>query len=199
MLFIVPSAMLQASFMHGGKNMANGRIESRPRLLNLWRIVGWSIPVILLILPAVAMHYTSEVDWSPADFVVMGAIFAIIGLGVEFLVRQSRSTAYRIASVVALVTAFFTIWVNAAVEMIGDDNPYNLLFGGVLMVGLGGSIIANFKAPGMARAMVAAAIAQALVAGGALSAYPRDAMFSMAFALPWLLSAALFRKAAPEA
>jgi hypothetical protein len=194
-----PSFMVRRTFMHGDKAMANDGVHSGARLLNPWRVVGWSIPIILLIIPAVAMRYTIEVDWSPADFVVMGAIFATIGLGIEFLVRQSKSMAYRFGAVAALVTAFFIIWVNAAVGMIGDDNPYNLLFGGVLMVALIGSIIANFKAAGMGRAMLAAAAAQALVAAGALSTYPRDAMFSMAFALLWLLSAALFWKASRPA
>jgi hypothetical protein len=46
----------------------------------------------------------------------------------------------------------------------------------------------------MARTMLATAIAQALVGAGALTNYPRDAVFSMAFALPWLLAGGLFRR-----
>ncbi len=175
--------------------MANDTVELGAPLLNPWRIAGWSIPVILLIIPAVAMRFTSEVDWSTSDFIVMGALFCTIGLGIEFLVRQSSSIAYRIGAVVALVTAFLTIWVNLAVGMIGDDNPYNLLFGGVLMVALIGSILANFRAGGMAWAMLATAIAQLLVGAGGLTMVVRDGLFSMAFALPWLLAAALFRHA----
>lgn len=162
------------------------------------RIAGWGFVAVLLILPAVAMQFTSEVDWSVSDFIVMGAILGSVGLGTEFLVRRSGSTAYRIAAVLAMATAFLTIWVNLAVEMIGDDNPYNLLFGGVLLVALGGSILADFKPAGMAKAMLATGVAQLVVGAGGMVFEVRDGIFSMAFAFPWLLAAALFRSTAKE-
>jgi hypothetical protein len=189
---------MQASIMRGDKAMANDSVGAEPRLLNPWRIAGWSIPVILLIIPAVAMRHTSEVDWGPSNFIVMGALFATIGLGIEFLMRQSSNTAYRIGAVIALITAFLTIWVNLAVGMIGDDNPYNLLFGGVLLAALVGAIIARFKPSGMVQTMAATAVAQALVGAGGLTTDPRGAILSMMLAGPWLLAAVLFRKAAQD-
>jgi uncharacterized SAM-binding protein YcdF (DUF218 family) len=52
----------------------------------------------------------------------------------------------------------------------------------------------------MVRAMYATALAQALVAAVALVAGgdPRGALFSTFFAAPWLVSAALFAKAARD-
>lgn len=177
--------------------MANraAKIEGTWRVL---RIAGWGFVALLLLLPAVAMQFTSEVDWSASDFIVMGALLATIGLTTEFLVRQSGSTAYRAGAIVAMATTFLTIWVNLAVGMIGDANPYNLLFGGVLFVALIGSVLAGFKPTGMAATMLATAVAQGLVAAGGIATDLRGALFSMAFALPWLLSAALFRNAARE-
>lgn len=162
------------------------------------RIAGWCFVVLLLLLPAVAMQFTSEVDWSVGDFIVMGAVLGTVGFTTEFLVRQSGSTAYRIGAVVAMATAFLTIWVNLAVGMIGDDNPYNLLFGGVLLVAVGGSILANFKAAGMGWTMFVTAVLQAALAAGGIKTDFRGAMFSLAFALPWLLAAGLFRRAATD-
>ena len=178
--------------------MANAAGTAVRRGWNPWRVAGWSLPVVLLVAPAVAMRFTREVDWSASDFIIMGVLFAAIGLGVEFLVRQSQSTAYRIGAVIALVAAFLTIWVNLAVGMIGDDNPYNLLFAGVLGIGLAGSIVARFAPAGMAWAMAATALAQAAVAAGGLSTDPRGGALSMVFAVPWLVAAALFAKAARE-
>lgn len=179
--------------------MANDTVGTGAPFLNPWRVAGWSIPVILLIIPAVAMRFTSEVDWDAPDFIVMGALFGTIGLGIEYLMRQSSNSAYRIGAVVALVTAFLTIWINLAVGMIGDDNPYNLLFGGVLLVALIGSIMAKFKPAGMAKTMVATAFAQLLVGAGGLSSDLRGAILSMMFAAPWLVAALLFGKAARDA
>ena len=56
-------------------------------------------------------------------------------------------------------------WVNGAVGIIGsEDNDANLMYGGVLVVGAIGAIIARFKPEGMARALFATALAQTLVA-----------------------------------
>lgn len=162
------------------------------------RIAGWTFVALLLLLPAVAMRFTNEVVWSTSDFVVMGALLGTIGLTTEYLVRRAGSTAYRIGAIVAMATAFLTIWVNLAVGMIGDDNPYNLLFGGVLLLAMTGALIARLKAAGMAATMVATAAAQGLVAAGGISTDLRGALLSMAFVLPWLLSAALFHRAARE-
>ena len=72
--------------------------------------------------------------------------------------------AYRIAVGMALAAAFLLVWINLAVGVIGsEDNPANLLYGGVLAVGLIGVLIARFRPHGMARALFATAIAQALV------------------------------------
>jgi hypothetical protein len=164
-----------------------------------WRIVGWSIPALLLLLPLVAMRYTDEVNWTGFDFVVAAMLFGSVGLAFELIVRKSRSLAYRSGAALAIVAAFLTIWVNGAVGMIGSEgNPYNLLFGGVLAIALIGAIVARFEAAGMALAMIAAAIAQAAVAAFGLSADLLGAVLSMAFAAPWLLAALLFRKASGQ-
>ena len=164
-----------------------------------WRVAGWSIPVLLLLLPAVAMRFTSEVDWTASDFVFAAALLGSVGLAFELIVRKSRSLAYRFGAGLAVVAAFLTVWVNAAVGMIGPEgNPYNLVFGAVLLVALAGSVLARFEAQGMARAMVAAGIAQAAAGAFGLATDARGAVLSMAFAGLWLLSAALFRSSARE-
>jgi len=162
------------------------------------RIAGWGFAGLLLLLPAVAMQFTSEVDWTISDFIAMGALLGSVGLGAEFLIRRSESTAFRIGALVAMATAFLTLWVNLAVGMIGDDNPYNLLFGVVLLIALTGSILSGFKAAGMARVMLLTAIAQAAVGAFGITMDPLGGILSTAFALPWLLAAALFFKAARE-
>jgi hypothetical protein len=81
--------------------------------------------------------------------------------------------------------------------MIGsEDNADNLLFLGVIVVALFGSMIARFKAQGMAAAMIAAAAAQAALAAAGMASDLRGGIFAMGFAIAWLLSAALFRSAA---
>ena len=186
-----------ASFKHGGKAMTIRSEGNGGRLWNPWRIAGWGIAAFLLLLPAVAMQFTGEVDWDETDFIVMGVLIGGVGLGIEFLVRQSDSIAYRFGAVLAFLGLFLTTWANLAVGMIGsEDNPYNLLFFGVLLVGMAGAIVARFRPAGMARAMLVTGLAQAAAGAFGLTADVRGAVFSMIFAGPWLLAAALFWNAA---
>lgn len=171
--------------------------EARPRSgWNPWRIAGWGLAASLLALPAIGMRFTSEIVWDESDFIAMGVLIGVVGLGIEFLVRQSNSIAYRLGSVATLATAFLTIWVNLAVGMIGpEDNRYNLLFGGVIGIALLGALAARFRARGMAKAMVAAAAAQAAAGIGGVASDMRGGVLSAGFAILWLVAATLFRLA----
>jgi len=162
-----------------------------------WRVIGWGIAALLLLLPLVAMQFTGEVRWTGEDFIFAGAVFAVIGGVFELAVRMSRNWAYRAAVAAALAAAFAIVWFNGAVGMIGDEgNPYNLLFLGAIGVALAGAVIARFRPRGLAAAMVAAGLAQAAVGAFGLRQDARGALFSIALAGLWLIAAALFRKAA---
>ena len=178
------------------RNMDNGRT----RRSNRWSLAIWGTAACLLLLPAIAMRFPgSGVDWDARDFIIMGVMFAIACGTYELATRLSDSVAYRAAAGIAIVTGFLTVWVNLAAGMLGSErNPDNLLFAGVLAIALLGAAFARLQAGGLARAMCVAALAQALLAGIALVAGwdDRGAVFSAAFAVPWLLSAALFALAA---
>lgn len=132
--------------------------------LNPWRVAGWSIAALLLLLPLVAMQFTREVNWTPFDFAFAAVMIGAVGIAFEVTVRATRNTAYRGALAIALAAAFLLIWINAAVGIIGnEDNPLNLLYLGVIAIAFGGMAWARFRARGAARAMSAAAIANAAV------------------------------------
>jgi len=156
---------------------------------------------LMLLVPLVAMQFTEEVAWDLPDFVLFGAMLAVSCGTCELAARLTGNRAYRAAVAVALAAAFILVWMNLAVGIIGsEDNPANLMFGGVLAVGIVGAVIARFEPRGMARALVATALAHALVAVIALVAgWGWDALIlTVFFAALWLTSAGLFRKAARE-
>jgi hypothetical protein len=173
-----------------------------------WRLAPWAIAVFLLLLPLVAMQFTDEVDWDETDFIVMGAmLFGACG-AFELAVRMTGNGAYRAAVGVAVVAVFLLIWINLAVGIIGsEDNPANLMYFGVLAVGIVGAFFARFRPDGMSRALVATALAQVLVAVIAWTAglgsegenWPQVVIvLNGFFAALWLASAWLFRKAVRE-
>ena len=173
-----------------------------------WRLALWGTAALLLLLPLVAMQFTKAVAWGLGDFLVMGAMLAGACGTFELAARMTGNWAYRAAAGVAIAAAFILVWLNLAVGIIGsEDNPANLMFGGVLAVGFVGAIIARFQPHGMARALFAAALAQALVGVIALIAklgstgprWPLDVLALTGFFVGLFVgSALLFRRAARQ-
>ena len=145
-------------------------------------------------------------NWDILDFTVFGAMLAGVGIIYMLVRRHSTNATYRWAFGVALVAAFFLVWVNGAVGIIGDEgNAANMMYFGVLAIGFVGAFIARLRPQGMERTLYATALAQVVVAAIALFAglgstaptWPRDVLLLTAFFTAlWLLSAWLFRNAA---
>jgi hypothetical protein len=143
--------------------------------------------------------------WTASDFIFAAAMFAIVGGTFELAVRASGDLAYRGGVAVALATAFLLVWINLAVGIIGsENNPLNLMFFGVIAAALVGSIVARFRAEGMARAMIVAAAIQGLIGigvflNGAGASEPPGPVGILLliefFAAAWLVAAWLFRRA----
>ncbi len=172
------------------------------------RIIAWAGAASLLLVPLVAMQFTHEVAWDGADFAFFAALLLGIGGAFELVVRASAGIAYRVAAALALAGVFLLVWVSAAVGIIGGETDNaNLLFAGVIATGVMGACLAHFRARGMARALIATAIAQALVGivvltarlGEMSSAWPNDVLVATGFFTGlWLLSAWLFGRAARD-
>jgi hypothetical protein len=135
---------------------------------NLYRaVVGVALATASILL----IPLLTAPAWSLADFVVAGALIFGTGLTYALVARKAGNMAYRAAVGVALAAALLLVWINLAVGVIGtEDELANLMYVGVLFVGIVGAIVARFRPDGMARALLAAALAQALVAVIALIA-----------------------------
>ena len=186
--------------------MAGSAANGGGRRWSRWRIAAWAVAGLILLLPLVAMQFTDEVNWDVADFAFAGVLLIGTGITYELAVRKTGDAAYRAAVGVALAAAFVLVWVTGAVGIIGTErDDANLMYGGVLAVGFTGAIIARFQPHGMARALYATALAQALVAvialvGGLGSTgpiWPLDILALTGFFVAlFVASALLFRKAA---
>jgi len=137
----------------------------------------------ILLLPLLAMLLTDEVAWGPVDFALAGALLIGTGLLIE-AARKVGSTPYRVAVGIALAAALLLVWTSLALGVIGADGvPADLMYGGVLAVGILGALIARFRPEGMARALLATALAQALVAVVALIAGKHEAPITSVYEL----------------
>lgn len=185
--------------------MANEGSLDGVRCGSPWRIAGWGAAAGLILLPLVAMQYSSEVVWTGSDFVFAIVMLGSVGLGLELAVR-TKNRLFTMAVAIALLTSFLQIWIAAAVGIIGNENEdANLLFLCVVGVALVGSAIASLRPARMAVAMIAAAIAQAAVpliapvfGDSTMAAIwaPEVIILTIVFTAGWLASARLFRMAA---
>jgi hypothetical protein len=183
--------------MQGGKAMA-ANMRNRRSVIP-WRAGGWGFAALILLLPLVAMLFTNEVNWTVSDFLFAGLMIGVTGLILELTVRSSRNPAYRGGVAFAVAASFLIVWANGAVGMVGDeDNPFNLNFFGVILVALVGAIVARFRPSGMTAATILAALAQVVIGVVGLSIDIRGGVLSAGFSGLWLLSAALFWKAARD-
>ena len=155
------------------------------------------IPVVLTLL---AIWH-----WRPGAFVLTFVLlFGGAGLTYGLVAKKMMSNkAYRFAVGVALAAVFLLVGVNAAVGGILGDDPANMMYFGVLLVGFIGAVIARLEPQGMSRALFATAFAMVLVpaialiigtpafANGVVAVFGLHAVFAMLF----VGSALLFQRA----
>lgn len=188
--------------------MWKGAEDSGGRRRSAWRIAPWITAALALLLPLAAMQVTDKVAWSGGDFALLGAMLFGARGAYELGARRTGNAAYRAALATALATALGLIWITLAVGIIGPEgDPANLMYFGVLALGLLGAFMVRFRPGGMARVLGVTAIAQAatgiiaLIAGlGSSGAnWPGVVVvLTGVFVLLWLASAWLFRRAARE-
>jgi hypothetical protein len=193
---------LAASVMHGDKAMATERRIMKAGGGSRWTLFVWGGAALLLSVPFVAMRFTSEVNWTASDFVVMGTLLSVACGIIELTSRLGTNIAYKLGVIFAVGGGFLIVWANLAVGH--EHTPYDYPFYLALLIGLVGSAIARLRPRGMMAAMLATATAliialrlamvhEAGAEGGNLLV---TAVASAAIASPFLIAAWLFRKAA---
>ncbi|TDQ32354.1 hypothetical protein [Zeaxanthinibacter enoshimensis] len=172
------------------------------------RLLIWGAVILcLLMIPALAMRYTTEVRWDLSDFILMGTALSVLGILYEWVGRSSGNKYYKMGFGLGLLGLFLLFWVNAAVGIIGNEGQEaNLLYNVVFIVAALGSLFSRFSALGMTRTMGVAALVQVLVPVAAYLLWPPPViswspgvsgvfLISAFFAVLYLVSAYLFRRA----
>ncbi|HEY8993473.1 MAG TPA: hypothetical protein VIM71_02210 [Lacunisphaera sp.] len=162
-------------------------------------------PLPVLAIPLVGNSVSEEWNWTWHDFVFAWVVLTGTTFVYRLMATRMDSTViYRLGAGLAVAAGFLITWLTAAVQIIGDDNPGNILYAGVILTGLTGVALARFKPAGMARAAFATAFATILVPIIAAVFWPADFSPGMVpvfllngfFALMFVGSGLLFRRAA---
>jgi hypothetical protein len=89
-------------------------IKKNKRLIGILTAIS-----LILLIPLIAMQFSDEVVWTPADFIIMGFLLLGTGLLCELVIRKVSKTYWRIAFCLALLIMFFLIWAELAVGIFG--------------------------------------------------------------------------------
>ena len=90
-------------------------------MTNNKRLLWFLITVfILLMIPLVSMQFSSEVNWSLLDFLVMGALLLGTVVFLEVVLRKVSKKDVRIVLVALILVLYFLIWAELAVGIFGS-------------------------------------------------------------------------------
>lgn len=77
------------------------------------------IPTILLV-PAIAMLFSTEVNWTAIDFVTMGGLLLGVVLACEWILRRFPQRKHRFALLAVVAILFLLTWAEMAVGIFGS-------------------------------------------------------------------------------
>jgi len=87
------------------------------KLKGLYRI--FIIVASILLIPLIAMQFTSEVNWQLMDFIIMGLLLFPGFFLVDLIWRSIRNKKYRWIALAIVIILFLLIWVELAVGLFG--------------------------------------------------------------------------------
>ncbi len=77
------------------------------------------IVATILLIPFIAMQFTSQVKWSLFDFVIMGFLLIFLGLTISLIQYKFIKPNQRVAIIIILIVVFVLLWAELAVGVFG--------------------------------------------------------------------------------
>lgn len=77
-----------------------------------------AVPILLLI-PLIAMQFSTSIDWDVSDFAIMGILLLGTGLLCELVLRKVNSLKSKILLCCAVLLIFLFIWAELAIGILG--------------------------------------------------------------------------------
>jgi hypothetical protein len=71
----------------------------------------------LLMIPLIAMRFTTEVAWGPADFLAAAVLLFVTGTAMVIAARRIRRPSHRATVVAAIALGAALIWAELAVGL----------------------------------------------------------------------------------
>lgn len=78
------------------------------------RKAGWSLAASLLLLPAIAMQFTAEMNWGPGDFLAAALLLGTTGVILEIVAVLPRRQ-WRTMGMLGGLAMLLLVWAELAV------------------------------------------------------------------------------------
>jgi hypothetical protein len=157
------------------------------------------VALCLLMVPLVASRVVEGWNWPVRAFVLVYVLFFGTALAYALIARKMGARSYKAGVGLALAAGFALGWSNM-VHVADSENPANLAYYSVLVVGIVGACVARLRARGLAWTLFAMAATLAVIALLLPSGAPPDMARNMAvghgvFVALFFASGLLFRRA----
>ncbi|WP_207423350.1 hypothetical protein [Desertivirga brevis] len=90
-------------------------ITRKKRQIGILIVVG-----LLLLIPFIAMQFTSEVKWDPFDFLVAALLLLVTGFGIDLILTKFPNRRQRMVLCAVLLLALMLVWAELAVGLFGS-------------------------------------------------------------------------------
>ncbi len=85
-------------------------------------ILLYSIPLLTLSIPLIAMQFTREVKWTFSDFMIMGILLFATVFTIDFVLKKFKTLKPRLILVTGIVVLLLLVWAELAVGIF--ESPF---------------------------------------------------------------------------
>lgn len=86
---------------------------------NTW-LITLIAPLLILIIPLLAMQFTEEVQWEMNDFIIAGILLFFVSIIVKVVAEKVKTRKPKMITIVLIIIAFLLIWAELAVGVFGS-------------------------------------------------------------------------------
>lgn len=80
----------------------------------------YSTAAIVLSIPLIAMQFTTEVEWTASDFLIMGALLFASAFAVDLVLKKVKTFKSRVILVFGILALLILTWAEMAVGIFGS-------------------------------------------------------------------------------
>lgn len=73
----------------------------------------------ILLIPFIAMQFSTEVQWTASDFIIAGVLLSTFSLLIEFVIRKTQQGKRRTLLILFVILTLLLLWAEMAVGIFG--------------------------------------------------------------------------------